>query len=131
MPRLKEGTVTLAELKKVATELKIKGRSKMKKKELIDAIEKVKGKFDEEDMESFLNSAAEDVGLPKLEKTKKKSAPKKVPTVPTVPAIKRQDSPTRIDKSKMKELKQTGRYKPGRPKYRTKTPDKSSGYVPF
>ncbi len=128
MPKLKEGTVTLAELKKVATELKIKGRSKMKKKELIDAIEKAKGKFDEEDMESFLNDAAEDVGLPKLEKTKKKSAPKKVPSVP---AIKRQDSPTRIDKSKMKELKQTGRYKPGRPKYRGKTPDKSSGYAPF
>ena len=120
MPRLKEGTVTLAELKKVATELKIKGRSKMKKKELMDAIEKVKGKFDEDDMESFLNAAAEDVGLPKLEKTKKKSAPKKVPSVP---AIKRQDSPTRIDKSKMKELRKSGRYLPTRTgKYRSKTP---------
>lgn len=119
MPRLKEGTVTLAELKKVAAELKIKGRSKMKKKELMEAIEKVKGKFDEEDMESFLNDAAEDVGLPKPEKTKKKSAPKKVPSVPP---IKRQESPTRVDKTRMKELKQTARYKPGRPKYRSKTP---------
>lgn len=127
MPKLKEGTVTLSELKKMASELKIKGRSKMNKKELLEAIEKAKDKFDEEDMETFLNSAAEDVGLPKLEKSKK-SAPKKVPSVPKV---KRQESPTRIDKSKMKELKQTGRYKPGRPKYRSKTPDTSSGYAPF
>ena len=122
MPRLKEGTVTLAELKKVATELKIKGRSKMKKKELMEAIEKVKGKFDEDDMESFLNAAAEDVGLPKLSKTAK-SAPKKAPPAPSVPAIKRQDSPTRIDKSKMKELRKSGRYLPTRTgKYRSKTP---------
>jgi hypothetical protein len=124
MPKLKEGTVTLAELKKVATELKIKGRSKMKKKELMEAI----NKRHEEDADAFHEE--DFTGEKKTPKVKKTKAPK-APPVPTVPAIKRQDSPTRIDKSRMKELKQTGRYKPGRPKYRGKTPDKSSGYTPF
>ena len=125
MPRLKEGTVTLAELKKVATELKIKGRSKMKKKELMAAI----NKRHEEDADAFHEE--DFTGEKKTPKVKKTKAPK-APTVPTVPAIKRQDSPTRVDKSKMKELRKSGRYLPTRTgKYRTKTPDKSSGYTPF
>ena len=122
MPKLKPGTVTLAELKKKATELKIKGRSKMNKKQLMEAIEKDKDKFDEEDMETFLDSAAKDVGLPPVTKIKRTRTKKASPAVPSVPPIKRQDSPTRIDKTRMKELKQTARYKPGRPKYRSKTP---------
>ena len=73
MPKLKDSTQTLAELKLAAKNLKIKGRSKMKKKELKEAIESHKGVVEDDDMESFLNTSAAKVGLTKIKEKKKKT----------------------------------------------------------
>jgi hypothetical protein len=114
MPKLKEGTPTVEELRKAASKLKIKGRSKMNKKELMEALKEDKTVVGEDDkdmgMEEFLNLSAAKVGLSGVSE-KKKPAPK------PVKREKRAESPTRIDKEKMKELKKTGRYKPGRGKF--------------
>ena len=88
MPRLKPGTKTLAELKKEAQGLQIKGRSKMNKKQLMGAVEEAKG----------------------IESEITKDVPKDVPE--TRDRVKRDESPTRIDKEKMKELRKTARKKP-------------------
>ena len=113
MPKLKEGTPTVEELRKAASKLKIKGRSKMNKKELMEALKEDKKVVGEDDkdmgMEEFLDLAAAKVGLSGVSEKKKKE-PKKKPE-------KRDESPTRIDKEKMKELKKTGRSKPGRGKF--------------
>jgi len=117
MPKLKEGSVTLAELKKEAAGLQIKGRSKMNKKELMEAIKKAK-----EDEKEITKDAPKSTALRRA-----KDAAAKGETMIKVPKVKRQDSPTRIDKAKMEELKKSGRSKPGRPKYRSKTPDTRRG----
>ena len=113
MPRLKPGTPTVEELRKAASKLKIKGRSKMNKKELMEALKEDKQVVGEDhkdmDMEEFLNLSAAKVGLSGV--SEKKKAPK------PVKREKRAESPTRIDKEKMKELKKTARYKPGRGKF--------------
>jgi len=70
MPKLKDSTQTLAELKLAAKNLKIKGRSKMKKKELKEAIESHKGVVEDDDMESFLNTSAAKMGLTKIKEKK-------------------------------------------------------------
>ena len=117
MPKLKPGTKTLADLKKEAQGLQIKGRSKMNKKELMAAVEEAKG-IEEE----ITKDAPKSTALGRA-----KEAAKKGETMIKVPKVKRDESPTRIDKEKMKELKKSGRYKPGRPKYRSKTPDTRRG----
>jgi hypothetical protein len=111
MPKLKEGTPTVEELRKAASKLKIRGRSKMNKKELMAALDKNDDVVDQDlDMEEFLNLSAAKVGLSGVSE-KKKSTPKKPKPE------KRDESPTRIDKEKMKELKKTARKKPGRGKF--------------
>ena len=138
MPRLKPGTKTLAELKKEATGLQIKGRSKMNKKQLMSAVgeakdieseitkdvpkdvfeirERVKRdesptRIDKAKMKELKKTSRDRLKTPKLSEVKQKPAPK-----PVKDAM-RDESPTRIDKEKMKELKKTGRKKPGRGKY--------------
>jgi len=88
MPKLKEGTVTLAELKKMATELKIKGRSKMNKKELMEAIERAKGSIDEESTKTF---EAKEASPPE-------KMPKSAPKRSVQPPVRREESQTRMVK---------------------------------
>lgn len=136
MPKLKPGTKTLAELKKEATGLQIKGRSKMSKKELMAAVEDAKGveeemtkdvpkdaarrvrrdesptRIDKEKMKELKKTSRDRLKTPKLAEVKTKPAEPKPEK-----REKRDESPTRIDKEKMKKLKKTGRYLPGRGKF--------------
>ena len=104
MPRLKPGTKTLAELKKEAQGLQIRGRSKMNKKELMAAVDEAKD----------------------VDEKMTKDVPKDVFEIRE--RVKRDESPTRIDKAKMKELKKTSRDRLKTPKMREvkKDDDKDS-----
>ena len=95
MPKLKEGAITLGELKRIAAELKIKGRSKMKKKELMEAIEAAKGSIDEESTKTFVSKEAKEASPPRK---MPKPVPKPAPKRPDPPPVKREASPTRMVK---------------------------------
>ena len=146
MPRLKPGTKTLAELKKEATGLQIKGRSKMNKKQLMSAVGEAKDVESEitKDVPETRERVKRDESPTRIDKEKmkelrktarKKPAPKPEPEKREM----RDESPTRIDKEKMKELRKTGRKKPGRGKFAAyeKSPASKgrygihSSYVPF
>ena len=147
MPKLKPGTKTLADLKKEAQGLQIRGRSKMNKRELMSAVgeakdveseitkdvpetrERVKRdesptRIDKAKMKELKKTSRDRLKTPKLSEVKQKPAPK-----PVKDAM-RDESPTRIDKEKMKELKKTGRKKPGRGKFAAyeKTPASRGRY---
>ena len=98
MPKLKEGTKTLADLKKEAQSLKIKGRSKMNKKELMAAVDEAKD----------------------VDEKMTKDVPKDVSE--TTERVKRDESPSRIDK----ELKKTSKGKAPKMREVKKDDDKDS-----
>jgi len=98
MPRLKPGTKTLAELKKEAQGLQIRGRSKMNKKELMAAVDEAKD----------------------VDEKMTKDVPKDVFEIRE--RVKRDESPSRIDK----ELKKTSRGKAPKMREVKKDDDKDS-----
>ena len=114
MPKLKEGAITLGELKRIAADLKIKGRSKMKKKELMEAIEKAKGTVDEESTKTFVAKETRETSPPKkMSKPVPKPVPKPAPKRPDPPPVKREASPTRM----VKQPRPPAPVKPQRRKY--------------
>ncbi len=112
MPKLKPGTKTLADLKKEAQGLQIRGRSKMNKKELMAAVDEAKG-IETEITKDVPKDVPKDVSEDEPKEKKR---------------VKRDESPTRIDKEKMKELKKTSRGRNKTPKMREvkKDDDKDS-----
>ena len=139
MPRLKPGTKTLAELKKEAQGLQIRGRSKMNKKQLMAAVDEAKDVESEitkdvpKDVFETRERVKRDESPTRIDKEKMKELRKTARKKPAPKPEKREmrdESPTRIDKEKMKELKKTGRKKPGRGKFAAyeKTPASRGRY---
>ena len=144
MPTLKPGNLSIIELRVRAKELGMKGFSQLNKCDLKKAIIDFGGSIErkKEIIGRVPNTKITLVKKPQSKKKEeeKKEEPKEEPKekpkkkkyilVHKKAEPKRSESPTRIDREKMKELKLFDRRNKGKKKSRTKTPVGSS-YTPF